>query len=65
MKKLVFLSLSISALLFASCGNTEESKSSGKIRLAFKPISGKEIKINYQFSVNQVESGDLTAFEME
>ena len=33
--------------------------------MEFKPVSGKEIKMNYQFSVNQVQSGDLTAFEME
>lgn len=64
-KKLLFISLSISLLLFASCGSTEESKKSGKIKLTFKPVSGKQIKMNYQFSVNQVESGDLTAFEME
>ncbi len=67
MTKLLFCSLFASALLLVGCGNSEEPKEekSGKIKLEFKPIAGKQIKMNYQFSVNQVTSGDLTAFEIE
>ena len=67
MKKLLFSTYLISIILLAACGNTEEPKKeeTGKIKLEFKPISGKLIKMNYQFSVNQVASGDLTAFEIE
>lgn len=67
MKKLLFLFASCSSLLFIGCGSNDNAKkeNSDKIKLEFKPVSGKEIKMNYQFSVNQVTSGDLTAFEME
>lgn len=67
MKKLLFCSLFASTLLFVGCGNSEDSKKENldKIKLEFKPVSGKQIKMNYQFSVNQVTSGDLTAFEIE
>ncbi len=68
MKKALFCSLLASSLLFLGCGNSEtpkEEESTGKIKLEFKPVDGKKIKMNYQFSVNQLTSGDVTAFEME
>lgn len=66
-KKLLLCSLFASALLLVGCGNSEDPKkeTSEKIKLEFKPVSGKQIKMNYQFSVNQVTSGELTAFEIE
>ncbi len=67
MKNRSFLyALSIPTLLLIGCGTAEDKKEEPlKIKLEFKPIAGKEIKMNYQFSVNQVASGDVTAFEME
>ncbi len=66
MKKLLFSFLYATALLFMGCGNNETSEmNSGKIKLEFKPVSAKQIKMNYQFTVNQVTSGDVTAFEMD
>lgn len=66
--KLLFGFLLASSFLYVGCGNNEtpkEEETPGKIKLEFKPVSGKQIKMNYQFSVNQVASGDLTAFEIE
>lgn len=67
MKKLLLSFLFASSILFVGCGNSETQKEETpvKIKLEFKPVSGKPIKMNYQFSVNQVTSGDLTAFEIE
>lgn len=67
MKKLLLFYLACFLLLIAGCGNNKDSKKENpdKIKLEFKPVSGKEIKMNYQFSVNQLVSHDITAFEME
>lgn len=67
MKKILIYSCTISVLLLTGCGSTNESikEETGKIKLEFKPVSGKQIKMNYKFSVNQVASGDITAFEIE
>lgn len=66
-KKSFIYSLSIFALaLFSACGSPEEKKEGpSKIRLEFKPVAGQKVNMNYQFSVNQVTSGDVTSFEME
>ncbi len=67
-KKLLFCSFIATSLLNIGCGNSDTPKGDetpGKIKLEFKPVSGKQVKMNYQFSVNQVTSGDLTAFEIE
>ena len=68
MKNILLFALIVSNILFVSCGNTEhteENEANGKIKLELKPTPGKPLKINYQFSVNQVASGDVTSFEME
>jgi hypothetical protein len=53
----------ISVLLCSSCGNTEKTDP-GKIRLAFQPQKDKTVQIEYDFSVNQLASGDITSFQM-
>lgn len=66
MKKTFLFPVLASLVFIASCNNTEQPKENqDKIKLTFKPVPGKQVRMNYAFSVNQVASGDLTAFEMD
>lgn len=62
MKKLLLIPTFFAALFLCGCGTTNDSN--GKIRLEFKPESGKAVKISYKFSVHQVTSGEVSEFEL-
>jgi hypothetical protein len=50
-------------LLLAACGTG--SKNDGKITLAFDPGTMKNVKMNYEFTVNSVSTGNRTHFMMD
>jgi hypothetical protein len=53
------------ALLLVSCGGgKDEVKDDGKIQLAFRPGQRSGLKVDYEFSVNSVTSGDITSFKI-
>ena len=66
MKKLLLFSSILSFAILFSCGNdkSKEDNNNGKIMLAFNPIKGQNVKINYTFSVTQIVSGDITSFSI-
>lgn len=61
MKKIALPLIAI-CLLSACSGDAPKEK--GMIKLEFNPEKGKEININYTFSVNSLSNGDVTTFEM-
>ena len=67
MKKVFFYTVLASLLLMAGCNNSTDApkENTDKIKLAFKPVPGKQVRMKYAFSVNQVASGELTAFELD
>jgi len=67
MKRTFFCTLFAAILFIAGCNNSSDApkENKDKIKLEFKPVPGKQVKLKYMFSVNQVASGDLTAFEMD
>lgn len=63
MKKLLLLS-SVSVLTLFGCGSGNETKDNNKVKISFKPDQGKTVNIDYQFSVTQTTSGDVSSFDM-
>ncbi|MCW3071511.1 MAG: hypothetical protein JWO44_1401 [Bacteroidetes bacterium] len=64
MKKNLLFLVGCSFLLLSACSNDTGKAENDKIKLVFRPLKDKPVKISYNFTVNQLSSGDVTGFRM-
>jgi len=60
----LFLLISVIGLGLSGCSSENAEKKSDKINLSFHPDNNKPLKMNYEFAVNSITTGNMTRFVM-